>query len=119
MAARAALGATRARLVAQLLTETVVVFVFGAMGGAFLARWLVTLFAEGLLSRGAFTIDVKVDGTALGFAIGTAILCGLIFGLLPAIEATRIAPHAVLKESGTRAPMGRPQRLVRGALHLR
>ncbi len=104
MAARAALGATRGRLVVQLVTETVVVFVLAALGGAVLAYWLVDRFASGIVrGAGAFTIDIRVDGSALAFAIVTSLVCGIVFGLVPAIEASRVAPQTVLKESGARA----------------
>jgi putative ABC transport system permease protein len=117
MAARAALGATRRRLIAQLVTETVVIFVLGALGGTLLSRWLVGLFADGVISGRSYTKeDVHVDVTSLAFAIGTALLCGLVFGLVPAAEASRVDPQAVLKDSGARAPIGSSQRVVRGGL---
>jgi putative ABC transport system permease protein len=117
MAARAALGATRGRLVAQLVTETVVVFVVAALGGAFLAHWLVDIFAEGLMrGGGVWTIAFRVDAIALACSITTAIVCGLVFGLVPALEASRVSPQEVLKESGARSSMNRSQRFVRGGL---
>lgn len=121
MAARAALGATRGRLVAQVLTETAVVFVTAAIGGSVLAHGLVDTLASGILrgggrGAGAFTIDIRVDAYALGFAILTSLVCGIVFGLVPALEASRVSPHAVLKESAARTSITRSQRLVRGGL---
>ena len=116
MAARAALGATAGRLAAQLVTETVVLFVAGALGGTILARWLVSLFSAGLIRGGATMIDVQVDGIALGFAIALSVACGIVFGLVPAGEAARLSPQAVLKETSARASMGPTQRALRAEL---
>jgi putative ABC transport system permease protein len=118
MAARMALGATRGRLVAQLLTETLAMFVVAAAFGTLLARSLVAFVAAGFLSGQAVmaTVHVDVDGRALLFAIGMSALAGVVFGLAPAIEAQRIDPHTVLKESGARASIGRAGRLFRGGL---
>jgi putative ABC transport system permease protein len=117
MAARVALGATRGRLVAQMLTETVTIFVIAALGGALLARWLVDVFAEGLVQGAAASaIPIHLDGASLAFSIGTSLVCGLLFGLVPAAEAHRVEPQAVLKESGTRASLGRSARVLRGGL---
>jgi putative ABC transport system permease protein len=117
MAARAALGATSARLAAQIVTETVVVFLLGAAGGALVSRWLVDLFASGIIdSGGASTIDIRVDAVALLFSIGVCLGCGLFFGLVPALAVSRVVPQAVLKESAARAGISRSQRAVRGGL---
>jgi putative ABC transport system permease protein len=114
MAARAALGATRGRLVAQLVTETMVIFLFASALGAFGARWLVQKLAVDVVRVEALSIDVRVNGTALAFALLIALVCGLVFGLIPALEASRVEPHVTLKE--TRASLTRKQRLLRGGL---
>jgi putative ABC transport system permease protein len=117
MAARAALGATRGRLVAQLVTETLVVFVLGALVGTGLAWLFVDFFAEGLVQGGsASTIDIHVDGWALAFAIATAAVGGFLASLGPAREASRLSPGAILRESGPRASLGRGHRALRGGL---
>jgi putative ABC transport system permease protein len=114
MAARAALGATRGRLIAQLVTETMVVFLVASALGAFGARWLVRKLATEVVRVEALSIDMSVDGTALAFAVGIALVCGLVFGLVPALEASRAEPHATLKE--TRASLTKSQRILRAAL---
>ncbi len=117
MAARAAIGATSARLARQVLTETVVVFLMGAIGGAVVARWLVDLFASGIVdTAGARTIDIRVDAVALLFSVLTCLVCGVVFGLVPALGISRVEPQTVLKESAARAGVGRSQRKVRSAL---
>jgi len=117
MAVRAALGATGRRLAAQVVTETVVVFLVGAALGAVLSRFFVGAFAGGLVEGpGASTIDVEVDVVALGFAALVATLAGLVFGLVPALAVAKTSPHVVLKESAARAGTSRAQVLTRGAL---
>jgi putative ABC transport system permease protein len=117
MATRAALGATSARLARQIVTETVVVFLLGAAGGAVVARWLVALFAGGLVEPGgASTIHVGVDTVALLASVATCLVCGVVFGLVPAVATARVEPQAVLKDSAARAGVGRSQRTIRSAL---
>jgi putative ABC transport system permease protein len=119
MAARAALGATPARLARQIVTETVVVFLLGSLGGWLGARWLDDVFATGILSTaraGAGTIDIRVDSMALLFSVVACLDCGVVFGLVPALAVARVEPQTVLKESAARAGVGRTQRAVRGGL---
>lgn len=117
MATRAAVGASPARLVAQVLTETVSLFVVAALLGGLFARWIVDTVASRLVSAdGAATIDVRVDGMAFAFAVGTSLVFGLAFGLVPALEAKRVAPQSALKESGARASLGRSTRAFRSGL---
>lgn len=117
MATRAALGGTRGRLIAQIVTETVVIFLLASGLGAGLAYWLVGLLAPGLLQTGgAFTLEVRVDALALAFCVLTSTLCGLVFGLIPAMVVLKVEPQAVLKESAAQAGVSKSQRRVRGAL---
>ena len=117
MATRTALGATRSRLIAQLVIETTVVFVVGAVGGAVLSYWLVNLFASNLVRGGGIaTIDVRVDIAALLLCIAVSVVCGVLFGLVPALSTSRTEPQAALKETSTRAGSGRAQHAVRGSL---
>jgi putative ABC transport system permease protein len=121
MAARAALGATPLRLVRQVVTETVVLFLIGGLGGALAARGLVGLFASGIVARasgGARTIDIRVDLVALAFTIAACLCCGIFYGLIPALALARVEPQSVLQETATRASVGRAQRTVRAALVL-
>jgi putative ABC transport system permease protein len=118
MAARAALGATPGRLAMQLVTETIVIFLLGAGGGAILAQYLVGVFASGIIGGGgaAAAIDIRVDGAALAFSVAIAFLFGLASGLVPAAEARRVEAQTVLKEAGTRGSAGGAARLVRSGL---
>lgn len=117
MAARAALGATRARLVRQLVTESVVVFGLGGALGALAARWMVGFFAEAVRSDvWAANVTFGVDGVALAFALAVSLAAGVAFGVVPALATSRVSPQTVLKETAAQAGVGRAQRATRSAL---
>jgi len=117
MAARAALGATRARLVRQLVTESVVVFGVGGALGALAARWMVGFFADAVRSDvWAANVALGVDGAALAFALGVSLVAGVAFGVVPALATSRVAPQAVLKETAAQAGVSRAQRIARSGL---
>jgi len=100
IAIRAALGASRARLVAQLMVESVVLSALGGGAGIALA-WLLT---HGLVSADPLRIprvaDVTIDARALGFTALLSLSTGLLFGLTPALHAAGGSLQPVLKEGG-------------------
>ena len=99
IAIRLAVGAGRGRLVRQLLTESVVLSLGGAACGAVLARWggpaIVALISAPGESR---FLDLSPDLRVLAFTAGAAILTGILFGLAPALKATRGATSEALKQ---------------------
>lgn len=101
IAMRLALGASRFRLVRQMLTESVVLSLLGAATGVLFARWgsqlLVRLLSGG---RGGVWLDLSLDTRVLGFTIGIAILTAMLFGLLPAWRATRVDAQAAIRAHG-------------------
>jgi predicted permease len=115
LAIRAALGAERRRLLRQMLTESLALAVAGATLGLLLA-----LVGTRALARLDFSIPlltgVRLDGVALGFTIGMALVTGIVFGLAPAVRLSAVAVHESLKESGRGHSIGRRGGWIRGAL---
>lgn len=86
LAVRGAIGASRGRLVQQLLTESTLLALAGALGGialAVLTTRALTFLAPPGVPRLA---DVAIDGSVLAFAVGLTVVCGLVFGLVPAVS---------------------------------
>ncbi|HTG16735.1 MAG TPA: ABC transporter permease, partial [Blastocatellia bacterium] len=105
IAIRTALGARRSRIVRQLLTESVLLAITGGIIGVLLALWGLDL----LLAIGESSIprvkEIKLDGWALGFSLLISIATGLIFGLVPALQASKPDMNEALKE-GSRSASG-------------
>ena len=115
LALRAAIGASRPRLIRQLLTESLVLSLAGAALGLLLAQWLLgTLLAlaPSMLSSAA---GIRLDGLVVAFTVGVAAITGLVFGLTPAWGVVRADLYDTLRDGGRGAVGGRKSRL-RGAL---
>jgi predicted permease len=112
---RAALGAGRARIVRQLLTESLVLALAGGAAGVALAAW-VTRALIALSPQGIPRLDqVGLDGNVLLFALGISLLTGVLFGLAPALQTSRTDLSGVIRE-GTRGSKGRAGTRVRSVL---
>lgn len=111
IAVRLAIGAGRARVVRQLLTESVSMAIVSGVLGVVIAVWGVDLFAPagpGGLPR---LQDIRVDITALAFTLTISVLTGILFGVAPAIQASKTDFHETLKEAGRQSTGVRGQRL--------
>ncbi|MGH9837922.1 MAG: ADOP family duplicated permease [Blastocatellia bacterium] len=118
LAIRAALGATRGRLIAQLLVESLLLALTGGAMGLLLAAWGKGLLV-GLLPESYAYLQlqdaVRVDGAVLLFTLTAAVATGLLFGLLPAWRASRVPVNECLKD-GRGNQDGMAGRRTRGAL---
>jgi putative ABC transport system permease protein len=105
IAIRTALGASRARIIRQLLTESVIVAFLGGALGLLLALWgvdaLVSLVAEDLPRSGEIALDLQV----ISFTLGLSMLTGIFFGLAPAFQVSKPDFNEALKE-GSRGSTG-------------
>lgn len=120
IALRFSLGASRARIVRQLVTESILLALAGGAAGLLLAASLAGLvlgsgFVTELVAADAIPASV-VDVEVLGFALLVSFGAGLIFGLAPALKASRTELVAVLKEGGSRAAAGNGLWSFRNAL---
>ncbi len=108
IAVRLSLGASRWRVIRQLLTESVLLSAIGAIVGVLLARWsipaLTSLLASG---RDNFTLHASLDSRVLAVTLALSIATGVLFGLAPAVQATRVDVAPALKDTGGLDPRPR------------
>ena len=101
IAVRTALGASRGRLVRQLLAESTLISLIGGTAGILLAFWgvqaLIALAPAGKIPR---METVKIDGWVLAFTFGLSVITGVVFGLAPAFQATRHGARQSLNQAG-------------------
>jgi putative ABC transport system permease protein len=107
IAVRAALGAGRWRIVRQLLTESLLLATTGAVAGLVLAYWslrVIVALGQNSLPR---IHEIRLDGVVLLFSGAVALVTGILFGLAPAMQASRPSLHDTLKDTSRSTTSGR------------
>ena len=115
VAIRTALGASRWRVIRQLLTESMLLSIFGGAAGLLIAYWgvpaLVAVLPQSQLNAMPFLKALNLNAGILTFSFALSLLTGLFFGLAPALQASRLDLNEVLKEGGRQTSMGAGHRL--------
>ena len=111
MAIRGALGATRWRIVRQMLTESFIVATFGAVAGVMLAYWAIDMLIRATNSLPfppPYWIEYKIDGPVLFFTVAITLVATIVSGLVPALVSSKGSAAEIMKEGGR----GNSSRLV-------
>ncbi|HKY27253.1 MAG TPA: ABC transporter permease [Pyrinomonadaceae bacterium] len=115
VAIRAALGASGWRVIRQMLTESLLLSLVGGAVGLLIAYWgidaLVAVLPENQLNALPFLKSLHIDNRILGFSFGLSLLTGIVFGLAPAFQSSRLDLNEVLKEGGRTMAGGARNRL--------
>src|SRR5712691_10037855 len=115
IAVRAAVGANRWRIVRQLLTESVMLAAVGGGLGLIVAAFSFE-FLKKLVPSGLISSTLRTDLRVLGYALVVSLITGIIFGLLPALQASRVDLNEALKQGGGRDGLSALGGKLRGAL---
>ncbi len=116
IAVRTALGASRLHIIRQLLTESLLLSTFGGISGLVLAVWSFGFF-ERLIPEGMKqSTNLKLDASMLLFALAVSVVTGIVFGLIPALQSSRVDLNESLKQSAGRSGAGSGTKLRSGMI---
>jgi len=115
MAIRSAIGATRGRIIRQLLTESLLLSFLGAVGGLLYAAWAVDASMSSSMYQIPYWMDFELDWRVFAFVLGVMVVTALVSGLIPAWQASKIDLNEMLKDTShtsTSFRLGRMTRLL-------
>ncbi len=107
IAIRTALGASRSRVVRQLLTESVALSMVGGALGLLLATWGADLLVAVIPNNVPWVTEIALDRNVFGFTLAASLLTGIVFGVAPALQSSRPDLNETLKEGGRGSTGGR------------
>ncbi len=103
MAVRLSLGATRGQIVAQLMSESILLALMGGLASILVAKWTIAGIGAIMPSGLASDLHVTLSGTAIAFAGALSIATGFLFGLFPALHSTRTELASIMRDAGGKA----------------
>jgi putative ABC transport system permease protein len=100
VAIRTAMGASRGRIVRQMMTESLLLSIIGGIGGAFFSVWLTNILLSAMPQDASRLDQVGFDYRVLAFAVLVSAVTGIVFGLAPALQTSKLDVNSSLKEGG-------------------